>query len=294
MLRWTRYKPLDNEDDDTQKQCNVFEKKFYLFEILNVIASIIHFLNALVMLILYFTDERAEIEKGGWYNLTVNLPVNNSNSHSTTASVHRVFDVSLHWLIFSFHTLSFVFQSVPQVVSTFLSSKGDQSAPAIYDWKQTVLKYQRNTWRFVEYTFSASLMLVCVGITLGIRDVLTLGAIAVFTGSCQILGALNEYMDASWFRFVLHGLAWDLIICAYLILLVFFVNKTSKTTEDYFVFISQAVLFLAFGLIQLLQNCSVPLCRMNGESVYITLSIVAKSILGWTLYGYLLAERSES
>ena len=50
-------------------------------------------------------------------------------------------------------------------------------------------------WRWVEYSISASIMSMALGITLGIREQIALASLFMLTWCCQWFGFLVEYIS---------------------------------------------------------------------------------------------------
>lgn len=138
-------------------------------------------------------------------------------------------------LIISFHFLSAFFQGIVML-------------PIGYDYKRNV-KTGRNWIRFVEYSISASIMLVIIALLNGITDLHILVSIAVLTASCQVCGGLAEYiyefnMGIKW---ILHFNGWLTFGCAYgIIFRAFFASvEDSAVPPPDFVYV---IVFLIFGL----------------------------------------------
>ena len=138
-------------------------------------------------------------------------------------------------LVISFHFLSAFFQGIVML-------------PIGYDYKRNV-KTSRNWIRFVEYSISASIMLVIIALLNGITDLHILVSIAVLTASCQVCGGLAEYiyefnMGIKW---ILHFNGWLTFGCAYgIIFRAFFASvEDSAVPPPDFVYV---IVFLIFGL----------------------------------------------
>ena len=89
-------------------------------------------------------------------------------------------ELSLIWLIIGFHLLSFVFQIV-------------LNTDYFRDWYvQNVLKNGVNPLRFVEYSISASLMLICLALISNILSLYALIGLGIMTAATQLFGLLAE------------------------------------------------------------------------------------------------------
>jgi hypothetical protein len=156
------------------------------------------------------------------------------------------------------------------------------------------LKRGINRFRWVEYSFSATVMVILIALYSGITGVDALIAIVGANVAMILFGWIQEAMNPPgrarttllpfWFG-TLVGLApWVAIV----------VNVTGADTVPGFVYgivVAQFVLFFSFGLNQWLQYRGVG--RWSdyafGEKGYLVLSLVAKSVLAWQIFGGSLA-----
>jgi hypothetical protein len=151
-----------------------------------------------------------------------------------------------------------------------------------------------NRFRWVEYSFSATIMVVLIGAYSGITDITAVVAIAGTNVAMILFGWLQERSNPPgrahttmlpfWFG-VLVGLAPWIAIG---------INLVGAPEVPGFVFgilIVQAVFFFSFGLNQWLQYRGVGRWRdyAYGEKAYLVLSLAAKSALAWQIYGGSLA-----
>ena len=167
------------------------------YTLINVIAAFAHFFNFLVTIII--GDERiypVYETFADWHAVpdavTDACPINcpagaySFNGNNNTVIVNPLakkstYSLSLLWLIATFHLLSFVFQ-----FGVSLRCSG-------YDYND---KIQRgiNPARFVEYSVSATLMLVCIALVSGITEQYALLAIVTLTFTTMILGMIAELL----------------------------------------------------------------------------------------------------
>lgn len=96
------------------------------------------------------------------------------------------YSVSLLWLIFSFHFLSFLFQSVAGCC--FKSY-----------YIQHVLDNGVNSFRFIEYSISASLMLLCIALIGSLQDVYAHIGLGVLTAATMLFGLIAEILFSDEF-----------------------------------------------------------------------------------------------
>ena len=151
-----------------------------------------------------------------------------------------------------------------------------------------------NRFRWVEYSFSATLMMVLIGMYSGVTDITAIVAIIGTNVAMILFGWLQEVMNPPGrttttmkpFCFgTLAGVApWIGI----------WINVVGADTVPTFVFVLvvlEQIFFFSFGLNQWLQYKGVGKWTdyVYGEKVYLVLSLVAKSYLAWQIYGGSLA-----
>jgi hypothetical protein len=151
-----------------------------------------------------------------------------------------------------------------------------------------------NRFRWIEYSFSATLMIVLIASYSGITGVTALIGIAGANVAMILFGWLQERMNppgrtsttmlAFWFGCVAGAAPWIAIV----------VNVVGADTVPGFVYgivVAQFAFFMSFGLNQWLQYRGVGPWRDYGfgEKAYLVLSLGAKSVLAWQIFGGSLA-----
>jgi hypothetical protein len=146
-----------------------------------------------------------------------------------------------------------------------------------------------NRFRWVEYSFSATIMVILIGFYSGITNVTAVVAVAGANVAMILFGWLQERMNPPgrttttmtpfWFGTIAGIAPWIGIAIQIL---------GSKTVPGfvYGIVIVQFVLFFSFGLNQWLQYRGVGrwTSYVFGEKSYLVLSLVAKSLLAWQIY----------
>ncbi len=146
-----------------------------------------------------------------------------------------------------------------------------------------------NRFRWVEYSVSATIMVILIGFYSGITNITAVVAVAGANAGMILFGWLQERMNPPgretttmmpfWFG-TLAGIAPWIAIAIQII--------GSETVPGfvYGIVITQFVLFFSFGLNQWLQYQSVGRWKdyLYGEKVYLVLSLAAKSLLAWQIY----------
>ncbi|MDP2329057.1 MAG: heliorhodopsin HeR [Dehalococcoidia bacterium] len=169
------------------------------------------------------------------------------------------------------------------------------AAPGVYGWYRANLERSRNYARWIEYSFSATLMMVLIAMLTGISDVAALGAIAGVNASMILFGLLMEHYERPgrpgwlpfWFGSLAGAVPW-LVIGVYL-----WSPQVAATPPGFVVgiYVSLFVFFNAFALNMWLQYRQVGPWRdyLFGERAYIVLSLTAKSALAWQVFAGTLA-----
>ena len=151
-----------------------------------------------------------------------------------------------------------------------------------------------NRFRWVEYSISATLMIILIGFYNGITGISAVIAIAGANIAMILFGWVQEavnppgreraWMLPFWFGTLAGLTPWVVIV----------INTAGADTVPGFVYGiigSLFVFFSSFGLNQWLQYREVGPWRSYafGEKVYLVLSLVAKSALAWQIFGGSLA-----
>ena len=273
--------------------------------ILNWAAITGHFLSAICMsailwgrdsLIIPYTESYLE-----WTptNTTCELgsrTFNTSNGvyciGSTTSPVScdddECYGIDLGMLIISFHILSFVFQL----------------GAALTDWTGPICGYQysdmissnKNPLRFIEYGFSASIMLIAIALLNGVTDINLITSIAVLTSACQLCGLAVEYVDQNNIKWLLHFTGWLQFFWAYSIIGHAFFKSIDASNESggsgppdfvYIIVIALFLLYASFGTVQFAELC-IDIDPYKKEISYVSLSLIAKLLLGWMIFSNVL------
>jgi hypothetical protein len=146
-----------------------------------------------------------------------------------------------------------------------------------------------NRFRWVEYSFSATLMVLLIGFYSGITNITAVIAVAGANVAMILFGWIQERMNPPgratttmmpfWFGTIAGIAPWIAIA----------VQVFGSETVPGFVYgivVVQFVLFFSFGLNQWLQYRGVGRWTdyVYGEKAYLVLSLAAKSLLAWQIY----------
>ncbi|MDO8880329.1 MAG: heliorhodopsin HeR [Coriobacteriia bacterium] len=156
------------------------------------------------------------------------------------------------------------------------------------------LKKNRNYYRWIEYAFSSSLMVVLISSLVGITDVAALTALFGVNASMILFGLLMEKYEQpgrpDWTAFIfgcLVGVVPWIAIADYL----WGPGASDMTpTFVYWIFVSMFVFFNSFAVNQVLQYKRVGKWKdyLFGEAAYVFLSLSAKSLLAWLVFANVL------
>jgi len=169
------------------------------------------------------------------------------------------------------------------------------ASPGIYQWYVKNLRRERNYARWIEYAFSSSIMVVLIALLPGITDVAALGAIFGVNAAMILFGLLMEHYESpgkpNWMSFVFGCLAGAV---PWIVIAVYLWSPGVAAEPPAFVygiFFSLFVFFNIFAVNMVLQYRKVGKWRnyLFGESAYVLLSLVAKSLLAWQVFAGTLA-----
>lgn len=181
-------------------------------------------------------------------------------------------------------------------VFLFLSAAAHWTAvtPGVSSWYRRNLERGRNYLRWIEYALSASLMVVLIAMLTGISDIAALVAVFGVNAAMILFGLVQEHYEQAggsmlpfWLGSLVGAVPW-LAIGVYL-------WAPGSVAEPpgfvYAIFFSLFVFFNSFALNMWLQYRQIGRWRsyLYGESVYILLSLTAKSALAWQVFASTLA-----
>lgn len=171
------------------------------------------------------------------------------------------------------------------------------ASPTVFPKYVDGLKNHINTYRWVEYSLSSSIMIVVILQLNGAADFIGLFAVAGVNASMILFGWLQERYTTPgdgdlrpfWFGCIAGSIPWIAIV----------VNMISPKSPPessipgfvYGIVISLFVLFNCFALVQWKQYKATGKWAdyLYGERWYIRLSFIAKSLLAWQIFAGVLA-----
>jgi len=172
------------------------------------------------------------------------------------------------------------------------------ATPGVVGWYESNLKRGINYARWIEYSLSASLMIVLIAMLPGVTNLYALIGLFAANAAMILFGLLMERVnrpgaERDWTPFVFGSIVgivpWIVITIALI---------TSQSEGDgvpgfvFGIFVSLFLLFNCFAINQWLQYRGKGKFAdyLYGERVYLVLSLVAKSALAWQVYAGTLAD----
>ena len=166
------------------------------------------------------------------------------------------------------------------------------AAPRVHVWYERNLDRHVNYSRWIEYSISASIMIVLIAMFTGIRDIAALLAILAANAAMILFGLLMERQQepgspdwsAFWFGSIVGSVPW-IAIGIYLL-----GGPDRPPGFVYAITIVELVLFFSFALNMFLQYHQIGRWRdyVSGETTYLVLSVTAKSLLAWLIFANVL------
>jgi len=167
-----------------------------------------------------------------------------------------------------------------------------------FNWYKRNLKNHVNRARWIEYSFSSSLMIVVIGMLVGITDIGFLVVLFLVNASMILFGWLMETYNQRtervvWTPFIfgcIAGVAPWIAIAAKLLSITAY-SPADIPSFVLWIFVSIAIFFNIFAVNQVLQYKKVGPWKdyLYGERMYVILSLVAKSALAWQVFSGTLA-----
>jgi hypothetical protein len=167
------------------------------------------------------------------------------------------------------------------------------SLPGTFPWYARNLETGINHARWMEYSLSASLMIVVIAMPVGIVDIASLILIFSLNATMILFGWLMELHNQKtektnwpphWFGVFAGAVPWVAIA-------VYLIGSGNEAGGPpgfvYAIFFTIFLFFNTFAVNMVLQYGKVGRWRdyLYGERAYIMLSLVAKSALAWQVFG---------
>lgn len=166
------------------------------------------------------------------------------------------------------------------------------SLPRVFQRYANGLKLNHNYFRWTEYSLSSSVMIWLIAQLNGATDFAALAAIFAVNASMILFGALQEKYESPGSKGFLPFIFGSMTgIVPWLIIAVYTLQPGATNAAEvpgfvYGIVISLFLFFNTFAINQALQYHQVGGWKnyLRGERMYITLSLVAKSVLAWQVF----------
>lgn len=166
------------------------------------------------------------------------------------------------------------------------------AAPGIVRWYEANLRRGVNPARWLEYSISASLMIVLIAMLPGITDLYALIGLFAVNAAMIWFGWLMERFnrageDVTWLPFTFGAMAGAVPWITIAVAIALSQDESAGVPGFvYGIFVSLFVLFNCFAVNQWLQYRGRGRFSdyLYGERAYLVLSLVAKSALAWQVY----------
>lgn len=235
----------------------------------NFVMAVLHCLQGVAVLLL---------------SRTFTLPITgtylefNKQTESLNPATKELFNLSLPMLIAAFFFLS---AAAHLLIATVYNRTYNEN-----------LKNGINKARWIEYSLSASIMMVAISLLVGIYDLFSLLAIFSLTAIMNLMGLVMEIHNqtttkTNWLSYwvgCLAGVVPWIAIALYMWLGA--ANGSKAPTFVYWIFFSIFLFFNCFAINMVLQYKKTGKWQdyLYGERAYIILSLTAKSLLAWQVF----------
>ncbi len=211
--------------------------------------------------------------------ITTNYLSFDEATEKLTSAQQNLFTIRFAWLIAAF---------------LFVSAIAHLTIATVYNKKyNSNLEKGLNKARWFEYSISASIMMVAIAMLFGIYDISSLLMIFGLVAIMNLMGLVMEVHNqsttkTSWLSYYIGCLAG---IIPWIAIGIYFWaginNGSGPPTFVYGIFFTLFLMFNSFAINMILQYKKVGKWKdyLYGERVYIILSLVAKSLLAWQVFG---------
>lgn len=202
----------------------------------------------------------------------------NQVTRSLQPASRVLFDISVPLLIVLFFLMS---SAAHFIIATIYRKRYEQN-----------LSVGMNKVRWIEYSLSASTMMVAIALLVGVYDSMSLLMIFVLTGIMNLMGLVMEVHNqttskTNWLSYWIGCLAG---IMPWIVIGFYFWLAADSGSQPpafvYWIFVSIFVFFNCFAINMVLQYKKIGPWKdyIYGERAYIILSLVAKSLLAWQVF----------
>lgn len=230
---------------------------------LNVIAGVLHLVQAIAVVALATA-----------FALPVTAAFPAGPPGTPPPAPETLFEIRTGWAVAAFFLLS--------ALAHFIIA-----SPRVFPWYRYNLLHNRNYARWIEYSLSSSIMIVLIAQLTGITDVAALLALFGVNASMILFGLVQERYEEPGQGMLPFWLGCIAGIVPWIAILIYLLGAPAVPGFVIGIFVTLFVFFNSFALNQWLQYRQKGPWRdyLFGERMYIILSLVAKSLLAWQVFG---------
>lgn len=241
--------------------------------IFNLVMGFLHAIQGIAVLLI------SDPEKG-IVPITINYLRFDAQTQSLLPATEQITEVNIAWFVAIFFFMS-------SFAHFFISTVYRKT----YE-KNLLLGINKVRW--FEYAFSASVMMLAISFLTGIYDLSSLVMIFTLDALMNLLGLAMEVhnsqkKEVNWLTYILGCIAG---IIPWVVFGIYVYGATEFGGGNipdfvYWIYVSIFIFFNSFAVNMILQYKKVGPWKdyLYGEKVYIMLSLVAKSLLAWQVFG---------
>ncbi len=241
---------------------------------LNKVALVLHLVQGIAMVWLV-----KAVGVDASYNITANYLSFNTMTESLEPASTVLFSINFAWLVASFMFMSALAHL--SIVTWYKKTYVSDLAKGI------------NKARWIEYSISASTMMVAIALLSGMQDLASLLMIFALVAGMNLMGLVMEVVNQGkkkpdWLSYII-GVGAGIVPWVAFGVYVWAANANSINGVPGFVYGIYASIFIFFNCFAInmyLQYKKIGKWAdyLYGERVYIILSLLAKSALAWQVY----------
>jgi hypothetical protein len=237
---------------------------------LNIIAAVLHAVQGIIVLVL---------AKSSTLPITTNYLTFNQSTQQLDSATRNIFDINMAYLVVAFFFMSAIAHIL---IATKYRKKYESD-----------LKLGINKARWVEYSISASTMMVAIALLSGIYDFSSLIMIFSLVAVMNLMGLVMELWNQNlkkpnWLSYIIGCFAG---FVPWLVFGIYVIGASAYGSSGvpgfvYGIYVSIFIFFNCFAINMFLQYKKIGPWKnyLYGERVYIILSLVAKSALAWQVF----------
>jgi hypothetical protein len=183
------------------------------------------------------------------------------------------------------------------IIATFLLLSGLFLLGSAFIWREKyegMIQKGVNLFRWMEYSITSSLMIVVIAMLCGVYDLSSLILLFALNACMILFGWVMEIHNqttkkTNWTSFIFGCFAG---VVPWIVLGMYFFNAIGSNADSvpkfvYAIFWSLLVFFNVFAINMVLQYKKIGKWQdyIYGEYAYITLSLIAKALLAWQVWG---------